>query len=208
MRRHLPLVLAAVALALAVGLTLLARDVSRWEQSMQDGDRSFRVAPGPNGLWEPQQLALGGLSRSLLDVDDDLVLREAAQLFRRSKPRKALRRPEELAIATATRVAFEQIRAGDYSARFRSIAQNQIGILTLTALLADTSEAAVLSKAAVNNFTQAVRLDPANQAAHANLELMLTLLRTDDPRVVPEEESARGGGSASGAGSGTGGSGF
>ena len=60
----------------------------------------------------------------------------------------------------------------------------------------------------MQKFTEAVRLDPSNEAAMVNLELLLTLVRAQDPRVDPEGDLARGGGAASGAGAGGRGRGF
>jgi hypothetical protein len=204
-----PLVLAGVALVLALLLSLLARDVRRWQRSVEDGDLSFQVAPGPNRLWEPRKLALGGLSGRLLGVDDDLELRAAAQLFRRSRPREAeARQARELAIATSARVAFEQIQRGDHEPPVRSIAANQIGILTLADLLSNPTQAAQLAQRATRSFAAAIRLDPSNQVAQRNLELLLTLIRADDPRFEPEGVTSRRGGSSAGAGSSTSGTGF
>jgi hypothetical protein len=208
-RRHLPLLAAAFALTLAVVLALLARDVRRWEESLGEGDHRFQVSPGPDGLWEPREQTLGGAARGLLAVDDDLRLRLAAQLFRRSRPRATLqRRPRQLALATSSQVAFSEIQGGDYPRPWRSIAANQIGILALADVLSDPTEASARARKAVQKFTEAAKLDPANDEAQANLELVLTLVRAQDPRVDPEGVTSRSGGTASGAGSSAGGRGF
>lgn len=209
-RRHLPLLAAAIALALAVLLALLARDVRRWEESLAEGDRRFQVSPGEDGgLWEPREQTLGGAARGLLAVDDDLRLRLAGQLFRQSRPRATLqRRPRHLALATSSQVAFSEIQSGDYPRPWRSIAANQIGILALADVLSDSTEASARARKAVQKFTEAAKLDPANDEAQANLELVLTLVRAQDPRVDPEGVTSRGGGTASGAGSSSGGRGF
>jgi hypothetical protein len=208
-RRHLPLLAAAAALALAVLLALLARDVRRWEESLREGDRRFQVAPGRDGLWAPEESTLRGAARGLLAVDDDLRLRRAAQLFRHSRPRSTeLRLPRHLALATSAQVAFSEIQGGAYPRAWRSIAANQIGILALADVLSSSAEASVRARKAVQKFTEAAKLDPANDEAQANLELVLTLLRAQDPRVDPEGVTSRGGGTASGAGSSSGGRGF
>jgi hypothetical protein len=208
-RRHLPLVWALVALVLAAVLALIARDVSLWRQSVEDGDRSFQLTPGTDGLWEPDERTMPGVGRALLGLDDDLQLREAAQLFRRSRPRAAeARTTRDLAEATSAQVALSEIQLGGAPRELRSIAANQLGILAFADVLADTRETAERSKRAVQKFSEAIRLDPSNHEAMANLELILTLLRASDPRVDPEGGTSRGGGTAAGAGSGSGGRGF
>jgi hypothetical protein len=208
-RRHVPLLGAAAALVLALVLALVARDVRLWEQSVADGDRSFQVTPGPDGLWEPQSRKLPGIGRALLAVDDDLELRRAAQLFRRSRPRTLERRTTaDLAEATAAQVAFSEIQRGGGARRLRSIAANQLGILALVDALSDPSEAEAGSRKSVQKFTEAIRLDPSNQEAMRNLELVFTLIRASDPRIDPEGVTFRSGGAGAGAGSSSRGSGF
>jgi hypothetical protein len=208
-RRHLPLVGAAAALLLAALLALLARDVRLWDESLSNGDRSFQVTPGPDGLWEPEAGTMRGVARTLLGIDDDLELRRAAQLFRRSRPRAAERRTTgDLAEATSAQVALAEIQRGDGPRRLRSVAANELGILAFVDVLSDTRGAAERAKTSVQKFTEAIRLDPSNQEAMANLELIFTLLRASDPRVDPEAGTSRGGGTAAGAGSSSGGRGF
>ena len=211
MRRHLRLVVAALALLLAVLLALLARDVRRWQESMERGDQSFPVTHGPRGLWEPDGRVLpGGIARTVLGLDDDLRLREAAQLYRRSKPRGAeARTTRDLAESTSAQVGFAAVQQDEGApAELRSVAANEIGNLAFADVISNTDQAAERSRRAVQKYVEALRLDPDNHAALANLELMLTLVRADDPRVDPEGVDTRGGGSASGAGSSSGGRGF
>ena len=208
-RNRLRLGVAVAALLLALVLALLARDIRRWEQSLAAGDRSFQVTPGTDGRWEPEGRQLGGAARAVLGIDDDLTLREAAQLFHRSRPREVeARTTRDLAEATAAQVGFAEVQGSDSSRALRSIAANQIGILAFADVLSNTDQAAARSQKAAQKFVEAIRLDPSNRQAMANLELLLTLLRASDPRVDPEGDLSRGGGSAAGAGSSSGGSGF
>jgi hypothetical protein len=207
--RHLRLVAAAAALVLAVLLALLARDVRRWEASVEEGDRRFQVSPAAEDLWQPDGRTAGGLTRTLLAIDDDLKLREAGQLLRRSRPRATSRRtPGQIALATSARVGLAEVQNGDYSRELRSIAANEIGTLAFADALSDPFQAAEHARRGVQKFTEAVRLDPENEAAMVNLELLLTLRRGQDPRVDPAGVTSRGSGAASGAGAGGGGSGF
>ena len=205
--RHLPLVGAAALVGLALLLALLARDIRAWNETIPEADRAFQVRPGA-AVWEPDGLAIGGLSRALLGLDEDLRLREAAQTFRRSRPRAGLeRRPKELSLGTSAQVAFGALQRGDHAVEIRSSAANELGILALADALADPTQAQTLSKRAVQKFTEAITLDPANEEARFNLELVLTLLDTGDSRLKSLDEQS-GSGPSAGSGGGTGGSGL
>ena len=201
---------AVVALVLAVVLALLARDVRAWQTSIKRGDKSFQVSPGPDGLWEPDAVVPGGLAKRALGLDDDLRLREAGQLMRLSRPRAAEQRTtRDLAKATSAEVGFASVQQDTGAPRqLRSAAANELGVLSFADVISNPDQAAQRSRKAVQKFTEAIKLDAANRTAMANLELMLTLLRADDPRVDPEGVDTRGGGTASGAGSSSGGKGF
>jgi hypothetical protein len=208
--RRIPLpVLAGVALLLAVLLALLARDVRGWERSVAYGDDRFQVSPGPADLWEPGGVRpLAGAAALALGLGDDLDLRDAARLERLSRPRSgSFRTTNQLALSTAAQVGLSEVQQSDAPRELRSLAANEIGVLTLADLLADSSQAAELSPRARRKFVEAITLDPGNEVAQANLELVLTLLQNDDPRVDAEAPS-RGGGSSSGAGGSTGKRGF
>lgn len=200
---------AVLALLAALVLALLARDVRGWERSVDYGDARFQVSPGPADLWEPDGTRpFRGVARLALGLDDDLDLRRAAQLERGSRPRDgSFRTTGQLAASTSAQVAFADVQAGDAPAAVRSVAANEIGVLTLADLIADSSQAAELSRRAVRAFGEAATIDPGNAIAQSNLELLLTLLQVDDPRVDPEAPS-RGSGSGAGAGASPGKRGF
>jgi hypothetical protein len=205
-RRHLLLVAAALLLGLALLLALLARDVRAWESSVERGDRRFQIGPGPDRLWEPSA-RFAGAGKAVLGLEDDLRFRTAAQWFRRSQPRRAASRtPRDLAESTTAQVQLAAVERRDELAARRSAAANLAGVLALTDALTDTTQAATLARRSATKFRDAIRLDPSNADAQANLELVLTLLRTQDPRVDPE--GIAGGGAGAGSGSGSGGQGF
>jgi hypothetical protein len=207
-RRHWPLAAATAAIALAVLLALVARDLRRWEESVVAGDQRFQISPARNGLWEPDGWTpTGDLAVSLLGLDDDLRLREAAQLSRRSRPRsRELRTPKMLAYATSAQVGFGQVQQSGAPARLRSVAANELGVLALAEMVTDPTQARDHARRATEKFVEAIRLDTGNVAAHHNLELILTLRQQG--RGALEFEDGEGPGSSTGAGSGQGGSGF
>ena len=204
---RLPLALAAGALLLALVLVLAAREVRLWNESLTVGDRLFQLSPGPRGLWEPDGWRIGGgVAPTLIGLDDDLRLREAAQLFRRSRPRTgSARTAQMLAVATSAQVDFAEIQDSDAPAHLRSIAANEQGALAFAELQSDPSQAREHAGRATRKFVEAIRLDPANSIARHNLELILTI-REEGRGAFAFDEG--GGGSNAGAGSSRGGSGF
>lgn len=206
--RHLPLVGAVALVGVALVLALLARDVRAWQETVPEGDRGFQVRPADTTLWKPPAPALGGAAERLLGLDADLRLRRAAQLMRLSRPRAGLQRTaKELSFATAAQVIFGELQRGDHPSELRATAANELGVMALVDALADPTQSQALTKRALQKFSEAIKLDPAADEARLNLELVLTLLDTGDPRIKSLDEQA-GEGPGSGAGSGTGGSGL
>lgn len=204
---RLPLVLAGAALVLALLLALGAREVRLWDESIAAGDRRFQLSPGPAGLWEPTAWRLGGgLSPRLIGLGDDLRLREAGQLFRRSRPRGGTSRtPQMLSVATTAKLDLASIQDSDAPDRIRSIAANELGALAFAELVSDPSQAREHATRAAQKFVEAIRLDPGNATARHNLELLL-LLRQEGRGAFAFEEGDEG--STTGAGSTQGGSGL
>src|SRR5687768_4560244 len=81
---------AAVALAfvVAVLLALLAADVVRSQQALEEGDVRFAGVAGTKGMWEADTILPAAASRALLGLDDDLDYRQAVQRFRFAQPRQ------------------------------------------------------------------------------------------------------------------------
>jgi len=204
---RVPLALACAALLLALLLALSAREIRLWDESMTVGDRRFQLSPGPPGLWEPDARRIGGgVAPALIGFGDDLRLREAAQLFRRSRPRAGTARtPQMFSVATSAQVDFAAIQDSDAPARVRSIAANELGALAFAELESDPAQAREHAGRATRKFVEAISLDPENAAARHNLELILTL-RQEGRGAFAFEEGGEG--STAGAGSNQGGSGF
>lgn len=208
MRGHRRLIVAGALLLLAFLLALVARDVRRWDESIAAGDERFRLSPGPDDLWRPGGWTpTGELAVTLLGLRDDLRVREAAQLYRRSRPRsESLRTPKMVAYATSAQVALGQVQQSDAPLRTRSMAANELGVLALVEMQTDPAQARDHARRAIAKFTEAVQLDPENTAARHNLELVLTLRRQGRGALAFEEGDDVGVGT--GAGTGQSGSGF
>jgi hypothetical protein len=185
-------VLAVVALAAALVLFALAIDVGRWRH----------VATRP-----PATL-LGGTAEDLLGTRDDVALRSGIHAFVAAE-----RTPygfDNGQHQTRVRSAAEGQLAGVASgapAREASQAEDLVGVLAWGAAQAPPG---VLDPAdrAVQAFTEAAHLDPANVDAAFNLELALRALTPHGARQGVNPNAGTTGTGTSGAGSGGPGEGY
>jgi hypothetical protein len=184
--------LAAVAALVAAGLLVaIAIDVGRWEHAKT----------------RPSTL-VGRTAENLLGTTDDIALRRAISTY---------------VTAENTPYGFDN---GANQARVRALAQGVLADVASAAGPAQASQAddllGVLSwggirapvgtvdpaDRAVQAFTDAVRLDPANVDAAFNLELALRALQSRGVRRGPSPSSGPRGTGHSGAGAGTPGQGY
>jgi hypothetical protein len=193
---------AVVCAAAAVLLVLLARDVDRWQTAMRAGD----VGASPASEWRQVEEALPfSPARRLLGLDDDVVYRRAAALFRRAYGQnEEVGRTSEGAGARirAEAALAEAIRTGEDRAR-ASAASTLLGVLAFI----DTANAQAGTAAverSVLAFQEALRLDRSNADAKTNLELLFqTVASTSSVRGRERfQRSAHAGASASEAGHG------
>lgn len=222
MRRRLPqlprellLVAAAASLLLAVLLALLAVDVARWHTAIPADDVRFS-AGAPTNSWTPRTLVPLTAGERALGVSDDLAFRRMLQLLRASRlldftvsdPILAIRRTE-------LTERLESIVVRDPDPVLRSRASSLLGVLSVASWNStppqgtqqlDRSELLI---AAVASFEQAITLDPENDDAKYNLQLMLQrgegLLPTE---AAAGRNPSAGGKGSRGAGAGAPGSGY
>ena len=196
-----PLLIAAPALALAVLFAVLAVDVAAWRSSIANGDRNFDPAePARSAVWEPDGALVPGLSRRLLGLDDDLAFRRAVTLFFRSRPDEEFARTlNDSVFATRAVVALRELqRSRSLPNERRAQAANLVGVLSLADALNDREQASALLRTSARSFTEAIRLDPGNAAASANLELALKLAGERRERFETEAAGGAGGGTRGG----------
>jgi hypothetical protein len=165
---------AAVCAALTVVLVLLARDVDRWETTMRAADVAAS-ASGPLARKPPrvEETLLFSPARGLLGLGDDVGFRRAVALFRGAYPRddEVQRSPEGGAARIRAETALASVIRTDGNRRRASTASNLLGILTVVdAASAPTANGAI--DRSVVEFQNAIRLDPSNAEAKANLELL------------------------------------
>lgn len=215
LRRELLLVAAAACLVLGVGLALVAVDVARLRTAIEADD--VRVTAGaPTGGWSPRALAPFATGERTLGVRDDLAFRRMLRLLRESRlldltvsdPVLAIRRTE-----LAERL--ESIVVHDPDPILQSRASSLLGVVSVVSWNStppqgtqqlDRSELLV---AAIASFEQAIGLDPENDDAKYNLQLMLQrgegLLPTE---AAAGRNPSAGGKGSRGAGAGAPGSGY
>jgi len=183
-RRRLLLVLgAALCLFLAAAAAMLANDVHAWQTALRADDAEALADPAkpvPSGAGEVLPFHI---ARSLLAVDDDLELRRTLLLFRRaytgipsrdqSTAGTELRAQAEVALGRLIRDEGDASRA--------SAAANLLGVLAFVDSLPGASQTSTPVDRSIVEFQNAIRLDPGNDDAKANLELALGVVPPDSP---------------------------
>jgi hypothetical protein len=160
--------LAGIALAL-VGVAVL--DVAGDAQA--DDDRIANSAPDPDAARHERPAGVR-VGEAILGIADDRAYRDAVELAKASSL-------EDIAVDVALERRAEAIAIlgpivqGDASPALRSQAANLLGALYFEDAKATEDNPRRLLEQALGAFQDAVVLDPANETAKANLELLATL---------------------------------
>ena len=175
MRRRTLLVAAAMlCLGAAAVAALLATDVRAWQSAVRADDARAVADPAgamPRGADEVLPFHA---ARSLLGLQDDLELRRALVLFRAGYT-GIPSRDQSTAGATAraqAEAALERAARGSGDGRRASAAANLLGVLELVDASAAVRNDSSVGRAIVE-LQNAVRLDPGNDDAKANLEMAM-----------------------------------
>jgi hypothetical protein len=173
-RRWLLLGAAGLCLALATIAALAARDAGAWESSLRAGDVAASQRGTPS--WTPDEVAPFGLARRLLGVDDDLAFRRAVALFHRA--RTGIPSFDNGLEGTALRVEAEaelarEIR-NDSNGPRASAAANLLGVLSVLDATSPAGSQTPIERS-IFEFQDAIHLDPTNEQAKTNLELLYQL---------------------------------
>jgi hypothetical protein len=175
MRRTTGLLVASAACAvLAVALALFARDAGRWPQVIRSGDVAAADPARRAGVsWTVDETLPFSPARAALGLGDDVAYRRAALGFRRAYTR-------DLELARTSDAGQGRIRAetalareirGDSDRRRASTASNLLGVLALVDAATAPAGNVPIDRS-VFEFQDAVRLDPSNEQAKTNLELL------------------------------------
>jgi hypothetical protein len=197
--------LAVVLVALAVVAALLAGDVRAWRSSLAAGDTAYAATPS-RASWTADA-KLGGVSEALLGVRDDVQLRDALQRYIDAS-KLHLRLDNALSVESARASAQDALEQVSHASDPRRVSQ----VLTLLGILAYRASASGGAQsqvdAAISDFTDAARADPANEQAAYDLELLLRLTAARGSRVEPGQGGGFGRTGHRGAGGGQPGSGY
>ena len=201
---------ALVSIVLAVLLTLLALDVSRWNEAFASGDVRFRSSPADARLWQPSELVPLEVGRRALAVQDDLDFRQAVRALRTAELEDAVISDPEVAIRrNEAQARLESVVVRDTDNSRRSRAAGLLGVLGLARFVYETQERESLLSATIANLTLAIALDPGNNEAKYNLELAYQRGRgLELTEASAGSNAAPGGQGSKGAGAGQPGSGY
>ena len=173
-------VLCLVLAALAV---LLARDMWRVENALEDGDRRARTTTVDSGVWSVDTTLPFGLARDVLDADDDFAFRSFLARGRTQTARPV--NDAEVRRRLPIKRALEGLAAELDPVR-AAAAVNLLGVIYSTDPNDPDRPAA---EKALEAFVRAVQLDPNNEVAKANLELFL---QQQDPGLLGRRGASAG----------------
>jgi hypothetical protein len=184
------LVIGVVCVALAVIAVLLARDVWHWGDAMRDGDLRAETRP-VRGVWTVDETLPFGVAHELLGVDDDREFREL--VARGSKMTGRAATDEEVRARVPVKSALARLSRDESDPGRASAAANLLGVI----YMGDPDEPdRPAAEKALAEFQKAARLDPGNEAAKENVELILQQQSDESLRG----RSAAGGGEQAGRG--------
>jgi hypothetical protein len=181
-RRTLLLVAAAICLCAAAAAAMLATDVGAWRSALRAGDAEAAADPSAATVPTADELLPFHAARSLLGLDDDLAFRRALVLFHDGY--SGIPSHDQSSAGTEARAeaeaTLERIVRSEGDGARASAAANLLGVLELVDASAGSSLGGSVDRAIVE-LQNAVRLDPGDADAKANLELALGLAPPDSP---------------------------
>jgi len=173
-RRTLIVAAAVLCLGAAAVAALLATDVRAWQSAVRADDARAVAHPAAAMPRGADEVLPFHAARSLLGLEDDLDLRRALILFRagysgipsrdQSMAGSAARAQAEAALERVVHASGDSSRA--------SAAANLLGVLELVDASAGVHNESSVGRAIVE-LQNAVRLDPGDDDAKANLELAM-----------------------------------
>lgn len=195
--RHRPAVVAVVLLVLAAALALFAHDVRAWQTTVKHDDLRFEADPAAARLWKPATLLPGDPAGLALSTRKTTEWRHGLQSFYYTRlgfdPET---NADSSTLDADTEKKLQKLTVTAATPAERSDAANLLGVLVITTASAaaiGNNEGIVAQtlRQTVGYFQQAIALDPTNDDAKQNLEL---ILRSSGPsnRVIREGGAAFG----------------
>jgi hypothetical protein len=199
---------ALVLVAAAAVLAVFAVDVLRWRGHLEEADMRYTAGTGALRMWEPGDTWLPDATRTLLGVEDDVELRRALQRFRLARVRQAPRSQQEVNLRSAVEADLARLGRGGGEPGQKSLAAVLRGALAFEEARQGGEQPTIFLRRSLTAFREAIRLDPSNEDAKYDVELVLRLLETVSGDTSGGTGAQRGNVTARGAGSGSSGTGF
>jgi hypothetical protein len=204
--KALRVALAVLALSLALGALLLARDVGDRQSRIAAGDRLRATHPTAVFDWTPAASLPFDPARRLVGLDAGIRLREAIRAFViADRTGKGFDNGRERALRRdAAEAALEEVVL---SGSPPEVARADV-LLGVLAFAATSTSVTAPGEQSVAAFTEAARLDPSDAAAKFDLERALRALAPKGTRPGANPSPGGQGQGRRGAGAGLPGNGF
>ena len=177
-RKLMLMAVALLAVPIAIASIVLAVDVLRVPGELQQRDTRFESAPQRQaGLWGKVDFLRGWPALRLLGVHDDLDYRRAAGLYLRAEPGKVDYSgfPELEALRARAQYGVTRASREDPDPKRRAQMLVLYGVMALDLRSTSVEDRDNQVRDAANAFRAALVLDPSNEDAKFNLELILSL---------------------------------
>ena len=200
--RYLGFLLGACLVALAVLAALLASDVHAWQRTLESDDAVAKLST-------PSTHLSSSFSERLLGVRDDREVREGLTLYRRyaAEPEDLTNAINQAIHRSRTEGMLQGIlRSGGPPKRMSQIS-TLVGILAYGDFARGNQDPSQ-TVAATNDLQQAAALDPTNEDAKYDLELLLRIFSRRGVGTSFSNQSRPGSQGHRGAGGGAPGSGY
>jgi len=195
-----------VALVAAAALALFASDVLAAQSTMKRDDLRFGVTPDANGLWNVEGRTPS--LKSILSIEDDLAWRTAAQRFQLSRARaNTAYDPSRTSSRADSQAGLATAETFKLTRRQASALANFSAILAYEEAVGDPQNGPMLLRRSTGEFRRAIRLYPENEEAKFNLEILMSLLTSENQQRrdrlgvgTGDDDAAGAGAAAEGAG--------
>ena len=195
-----------VALLVAAALAVFASDVLTAQSTMKRDDLRFGVTPDANGLWKVEGRTPS--LKSILSIEDDLAWRTAAQRFQLSRARANITYdPSRTSSRADSQAGLATAETFKLTPRQASALANFSAILAYEEAVGDPQNGPMLLRRSTGEFRRSIRLYHQNEEAKFNLEILMSLLTSENQQRrdrlgvgTGDDDAAGAGAAAEGAG--------
>ena len=203
LKRHRHAVFAVLAGGVAVVLVLLALDANTWKSTISRDDLRFRALPTHTHLWKPTTNLPGDPASLLIGTGSTLQYRNALQYFWFSHVgNNPDVRQDAPTLRADAQDKLQALMKNGATLHQRSAAANLLGVLVVTTPSIASDQSAIMQTLtrSAEYFQEAIAIDPGNNDAKENLELVLRLTKPGKGRIGNDARSGYGFGKGQGIG--------